>query len=48
MIDDISDKNHRGRVSGIGQFANALGQVVGLAIFLPLSENLLAPLLPAV
>ena len=48
MIADISDKPHRWRVSGIGQFANALGQVVGLAIFLPLSEDLLAPLLPAV
>ena len=48
MIDDISDEKHRARVSGIGQFANALGQIVGLAIFLPLSNNALAPLLPAV
>jgi hypothetical protein len=48
MIDDLADEQHRGRVSGIGQFANALGQIVGLAIFLPLSKELLAPLLPSV
>jgi MFS-type transporter involved in bile tolerance (Atg22 family) len=48
MIDTISDQKHRARVSGIGQFANALGQIVGLVIFLPLSKNALAPLLPAV
>ncbi|MCX6784720.1 MAG: MFS transporter [Candidatus Komeilibacteria bacterium] len=48
MIDEIADINHRARVSGIGQFANAIGQVVGLAIMLPLASSRLAPLLPSV
>jgi UMF1 family MFS transporter len=45
---ELSDNSHRGRVSGIGQFSNALGQVVGLAIMLPLAGSRLAPLLPSV
>ncbi len=48
LIDQISDKEHRGRVSGIGIFSNALGQVVGLLITLPLSHSRTLPLLPAV
>jgi UMF1 family MFS transporter len=48
LIVELSDNSHRGRVSGIGQFSNALGQVVGLAIMLPLAGSRLAPLLPSV
>lgn len=49
LIEDLSDHKYRGRVSGIGQFSNAIGQVFGLAIMLPFSEgSRLAPLLPSV
>lgn len=49
LIEELSDKTHRGRVSGIGQFSNAIGQVVGLAIMLPLAGgSRLLPLLPSV
>lgn len=48
MIEEIADVSHRSRASGIGQFANALGQVVGLLIMLPLAKSRLAPLLPSV
>ncbi|MBK7689562.1 MAG: MFS transporter [Bacteroidetes bacterium] len=49
LIEELSDKTHRGRVSGIGQFSNAIGQVVGLAIMLPLAGgSRLVPLLPSV
>lgn len=48
LIEELSDTAHRGRVSGIGQFSNAIGQVVGLAIMLPLAGSRLLPLLPSV
>ena len=48
MIQEIADLPHRTRASGIGQFSNALGQVVGLLVMLPLSKSRLAPLLPSV
>jgi UMF1 family MFS transporter len=48
MIVEIADVAHRTRVSGVGQSANALGQVVGLLIMLPLAGSRLAPLLPSV
>jgi MFS transporter, UMF1 family len=48
MLSDIADEEHRGRASGIGQFSNALGQVSGLVITLPLAGVRLDPLLPAV
>lgn len=48
MLADIADNEHRNRVSGIGQFSNALGQVVGLLITLPLASSRLAPLIPSV
>jgi MFS transporter, UMF1 family len=49
MIEEISDVSHRTRASGIGQFANALGQLVGILIMLPLAgRSRLAPLLPSV
>jgi MFS transporter, UMF1 family len=48
MIEEIADIPHRARVSGIGQFSNALGQVFGIAIMLPLAGSRLAPLLPSV
>jgi len=48
MLEEIADTSHRARASGIGQFSNALGQVVGLLITLPLSDSRLAPLIPSV
>ena len=48
MIEEISDVDHRARASGIGQFSNSLGQIVGLLITLPLAGSRLAPLLPSV
>lgn len=48
LIEELSDNSHRGRVSGIGQFSNAIGQVIGLAIMLPLAGSRLLPLLPSV
>ncbi|MES3031930.1 MAG: MFS transporter [Patescibacteria group bacterium] len=48
MIEEIADTSHRARASGIGQFSNALGQVVGLLITLPLADSRLAPLMPSV
>ena len=48
MLEDIADLEHRGRASGIGLFANELGQVLGLVMTLPLAASRTAPLLPAV
>ncbi|HXT69237.1 MAG TPA: MFS transporter [Vicinamibacterales bacterium] len=48
MIEDIANEQHRTRASGIGQFANALGQVAGILALRPLAHSRLAPLLPAV
>ena len=48
MIEEIADTNHRARASGIGQFSNSLGQVVGLLITLPLAGSRLTPLIPSV
>lgn len=47
LIEDVADKEHRARASGIGQFSNSLGQVVGLLIALPLSATRLQPLFPS-
>ncbi len=47
LIEDVSDIEHRARASGIGQFSNSLGQVVGLLIALPLSSTRLQPLFPS-
>lgn len=47
LIEDVSDMEHRARVSGIGQFANSLGQVSGLIIAIPLSATRLQPLFPS-
>ncbi len=35
MIESIAEPDHRARASGIGQFANSLGQVSGVLIALP-------------
>ena len=48
LIEELSEKKYRGRVSGFGQFSNAIGQVVGLAIMLPFADDRLMPLLPSV
>jgi UMF1 family MFS transporter len=47
LIEDVADEEHRARASGIGQFSNSLGQVVGLLVALPFSATRLQPLFPA-
>lgn len=47
LIEDVADTEHRGRASGIGQFSNSLGQVLGLAVAIPLSATRLQPLFPS-
>ena len=47
MLEEIADTEHRVRASGIGQFSNALGQVVVIAITLLLAASRLSPLGPA-
>lgn len=47
LIEDVADVKHRARASGIGQFANSIGQVAGLIIAIPLSTNRLQPLFPS-
>lgn len=47
LIEDVADIEHRARASGIGQFSNSLGQIVGLLIALPLSATRLQPLFPS-
>jgi UMF1 family MFS transporter len=47
LLNEIADGKHRARASGIGQFSNSLGQVLGLVVTLPLSDSRLLPLLPA-
>jgi MFS transporter, UMF1 family len=48
MLVDIADESHRSRAFGIGQFASAIGFVVGIAMSLPLATSRTAPLLPAI
>ncbi len=47
MLAEIADENHRARASGIGQFANAAGQVIGIVATLSLAGTRLGPLFPA-
>ncbi|MEK7118363.1 MAG: MFS transporter, partial [Patescibacteria group bacterium] len=47
MLAEIADEAHRARASGIGQFANALGQVLGIAATLSLAGTRLGPLFPS-
>jgi len=47
MLAEIADDKHRARASGIGQFANAAGQVFGIAATLSLAGTRLGPLLPS-
>jgi MFS transporter, UMF1 family len=48
LIEDVADISHRARASGIGQFANSLGQVMGLVLAIPLSQTRLQPLFPSI
>lgn len=48
MIEDVADLPHRARASGIGQFANSLGQVAGLILAIPFSKSRLDPLFPSI
>src|SRR3989338_10860151 len=47
MLAEIADEKHRARASGIGQFANACGQVLGIGATLTLAGTRLGPLFPA-
>ncbi|MFA4954043.1 MAG: MFS transporter [Patescibacteria group bacterium] len=47
LIEDVADVGHRARASGLGQFSNSLGQVIGLIIAIPLSATRLQPLFPS-
>lgn len=47
MLAEIADEAHRARASGIGQFANAAGQVFGIAATLSLAGTRLGPLFPS-
>ncbi|MDO8593442.1 MAG: MFS transporter [bacterium] len=47
MLAEIADEKHRARASGIGQFANAAGQVFGIAATLSFAGTRLGPLLPS-
>ena len=42
MLNDLSDDSNRGRVSGIGQGANFLGEVAGLLCTLPFASGVIA------
>jgi len=48
LLLDFADEAHRGRASGIGQSANALGQVLGVLAALPFASTHTGPLLPSV
>ena len=48
LIEDVADMSHRARASGIGQFSNSLGQVMGLVMAIPLSHTRLQPLFPSI
>ncbi len=48
MLVQIAPEGKRARASGIGQFANALGQIAGVVIALPFASTHLGPMLPAV
>ena len=48
MLIQIAEPGRRARASGIGQFANALGQITAVLIALPLATSHAGPLLPAV
>jgi len=48
MLEDVADETHRSRASGIGQFSNALGQLSGVLITLPLAGSRILPLVPAI
>ncbi len=48
MLSDIADEAHRGRASGIGQFSNSLGQILGLVFTIFITGSRLAPLFPAI
>lgn len=48
LIEDVADVPHRARASGIGQFANSLGQVMGLVLAIPFSKYRLDPLFPSI
>ena len=48
MLDDIADESHKSRVSGIGNFASAMGFVVGILITLPFASSRILPLFVSV
>lgn len=47
MLVQIATPEYRARASGIGQFANALGQISGVLIALPFAASRTGPLIPS-
>lgn len=47
MLVELAPEDKRARASGIGQFANALGQICGVLLALPFAATRLGPMLPA-
>ena len=49
MLEELAPSEKRGKISGLGQTANWLGQIAGILLALPLaSHGRIAPLLPSV
>ena len=48
MLTQIAEPRYRARASGIGQFANALGQITGVLVALPFAYSHAAPLFPSI
>lgn len=48
LIKDVADEKNIAKASGIGQFANSIGQVAGLILALFFSGSRLAPLFPSI
>ena len=48
LIEEVADEKHRARVSGLGEFSNGLGQVLGIVATIGLSGSRLTPLVVAI
>ncbi|MCX6787332.1 MAG: MFS transporter [Candidatus Kaiserbacteria bacterium] len=48
LIEEVADEKHRARASGLGEFSNGLGQVLGIVSTIGLSGSRLAPLVVAI
>jgi len=48
LIEEVADEKHRARASGLGEFSNGLGQVLGIIATIGLSGSRLTPLVVAI